>query len=86
MTTAKELAKEIFDLTEELRLAQPMIRWDKKEEAIAYWENKILEVAEALNKPIDTKSVCDEKSVIKVIEDLMTEYQIYKAKKEKNKH
>ena len=56
--TARELAKEIFDLTEELRLSQPMIRWDKEDEAIAYWENKIRQVSETLNKPDVIKSVC----------------------------
>lgn len=57
--TARELAKEIFDLTEELRLSQPMIRWDKEDEAIAYWENKIRQVSETLNKPDVIKSVCN---------------------------
>ena len=56
--TAKELATEIFDLTEELRLAAPMIRWDKKEDAITYWEDKILKVAETLNKPVVIKTTC----------------------------
>lgn len=64
--TAKELAKEIFDCMEELRLSQPMIRWDKEDEIIEYWENKIRQVSETLNKPDVIKSVCEHKHKTKI--------------------
>jgi hypothetical protein len=41
VSPARELAKEIFNLTEELRLANPMLRLEKEDDLIDYWENKI---------------------------------------------
>lgn len=49
----KELAKEIFDLTEELRIKAKILRLEKEDDLIDYWEKRIESSAQQRIKELE---------------------------------
>lgn len=66
--TTRELAKEIFDLTEELRLMAKIMRLEKEENLLDYWENKIIE-AKRSNPKADRIKLYTEEQVEKLLKE-----------------